>query len=239
MAKGAFPHEQSGLVDLDCYPPKFQKHPERIPVPSTELGVVIPPPMQDCRREDCRFTGDNETCRLTRHHLHSSAPFYEAAGVLAANFRGINYLTVWIYACRHKEHHDNHVIDVPLPSTEVMRQCIAETRKLRRIDANYRDVKGIDKTVAQSGLSKAEITALRRAKEQLVSARKDLLKDVVSIETLPRELVTGALLVTAPSHARSRILMGSNYVLTGNMLRDEAPAALALAGEFLLGQTVA
>ncbi len=239
MAKQAFPYEQNGRVDLDCRSQNFRKYPERIPVTSTELGIVIPPPMLDCWREDCRFSGDNEPCRLTRHHLHSSAPFYEAAGTLAADFRDLDYLTVWIYACRHKEHHDNHIIDVPVPSAEVMRQCIAETRKLRQIDSNYRDAKGIDKTAAQPGRTKAEITGLRRVKEQLVLARKDLLKDVVSIEILPQELVTGALLITAPSHARSRIMMGSNYVLTGNILRDEAPAALTLAGEFLLEQTAA
>lgn len=238
MAKETFPLNDSRLADLDCSL-SFQKHPERIPVPINELGIVVPPPMLDCMGEDCRFRDDNETCRLTRHHLHSSAPFYEAAGTLASDFRDLNYLTVWIYACRHNEHHDKHIIDVPLPSAEVMKQCITETRKLRRVDVNYHNVRGVDKTTAKPGRTKTEITSLRRAKERLVSARKDLLKDVASIEILPQELVTGALLVTAPSHARSRIMMGSDYVLTGNILRGEAPTALISAREILLEQTAA
>jgi hypothetical protein len=166
-------------------------------------------------------------------------PFYEAAGPLAADYRDLDYLTVWIYACRHKEHHDEHIIDVPLPSAEVMKQCIEETRKLRRVDDNYRKVNGIDGIAGDPGLTKAEIVGLRRVREQLISARKDLLKDVASIEILPQELVTGALLITAPSHARSYIMMGSTYVLTGNILRDEAPAALSFAEELLLEQTAA
>lgn len=228
MAEETFPRHESGLVDF-----------ERIPIPTTELGIVVPPPMLDCMREDCRFRADNETCRLTRHHLHSPMPLYEAAGPLAADFRDLDYLTVWIYACRHKEHHDEHTIDVPLPSAEVMKQCIEETRKLRQIDANYREVNGIDRAAVEPGLAKAEILGLRRVREQLISARKDLLKDVASIEILPQELVTGALLITAPSHARSYIMMGSTYVLTGNILRDEAPAALSFAEGLLLEQTAA
>lgn len=239
MAKEPFPHELSGLVDLGCLPPSFQEYPERTPVLTNEFGIVVPSPMRDCMRENCRFRDINETCRLTRHHLHSSQPFYEAAGDLAADFQDLDFLTEWKYACRHNEHHNEHIIDVPIPRPEVMKQCIAEARILRRIDGNYRDIKSAEESVDRPGRTKAEIAGLGRAKEKFIVAREHLLKNIDNIEVIPEELVTGALWMTAPSIARSRTMMSSSYVLTGNIWRQEAPVALAFADNILSQQTAA
>jgi|GEM_PF-4686129 hypothetical protein len=228
MAKEAFPLDGSGLVDLER-PPELIVHPERMHLDTNEYGIVIPPPMLDCMRENCRFRGDNETCRLTQHHLHSSKPFHEAHGGLAAKFRELIHLTVWIYACRHNDHHDRHIIDVTVPFPEAMKQTITETRKLRRLDENYLAARGSEKIAVRPNQTEAEIAGLRRARDRFMQANEGLIEGVDDITVLPEELITGALLMMAPEYARARIMQGSGYVLTGNIPREEAAAALAFA----------
>ena len=54
----------------------------------------------------------------------------------------------------------------------------------------------------------------------------------MEIEVIPEELVTGALLLVAPNHARSKILTGSSYALTGTIPKPEISVALDTGNRF-------
>ncbi|MBI4033710.1 hypothetical protein HY379_01795 [Candidatus Saccharibacteria bacterium] len=211
----------------------MQERPKRAAVPTNEFGVVLPPPISECIGQECQFKNGYPNCILTRHHLHSSEPFYETAGRTAAEYRDLAALTVWIPECQHKIYHRKHEKDVPIPDLEVMKHCVDEARKLRVLKHNTRSIAGIDKVLAREETPKTEIKGTLRYRDGLIVAREKLIDDVLSIEVIPEELVTGALLTLAPNHARSRIIMGSDFVLPGLIVREQIPKSLEVAYQAL------
>ena len=224
MAREAFPRTPSGLVDLT-----HLNYPPRRPIPTNESKIVLPPPILACMGEDCTLRGEADECELTRHHLESTLPFFEAAGKRAVKFRKLVHLTVWLPECRHKEEHDTHELEAPLPLEGVMAQAIQESRRLSRIDRSYRHLVGYDKTMAQAGRTHRDIEGVKRAREIQMIKHERLLNRDLNIEVIPEELVTGALLLSAPRVAEARLRQGSGFALTGNMRREEVPQALEFA----------
>lgn len=206
-------------------------YPLRRPIPTNVFGIVIPPAVEACLGDACKYRGEADECEYTRHHLHSSAPLYEDYGDLAIDFREQLALTVWLRRCQHDVHHAHHEIDVAVPSLEVMQQAIKETRILRRLAMNHNSVEAIDKRLLTPDVVIQERKGLKRRKESLLAEHPRLVEKVHSIELLPQQLIVGALLVAAPNHGRSQLMMGNSYVLTGTMRKDQIDTALQLVDE--------
>ena len=206
---------------------------ERIPVPVNHYGVVHPhEEMLECLKDDCAFRGDSLTCTANRHHLHSTEPSYRAAGEIAKEFRKLSVLTIWMHTCRHDEHHNNHEIDVRVPELDVMRQCIEDARHIQSLVINRSRLEILDNQLSRSDLEEQRISELRRKKDELIIENKSNVQKVMEIEVIPEELVTGALLLVAPNHARSKILTGSSYALTGTIPKPEISVALDTGNRF-------
>jgi len=225
-------------------------------VPTNEFGIVIPPHPTECIGIDCKFCGGESPCELSRHHLHSSASFYEQAGEVAQQFRKLNALTVWLPQCQHDIHHKKHEIVVPIPSLDVMQQCIEEARILANITYNQKVHLNTERELEHPDIQISEKKGLRRFRAKLQVRQKELLEEVKTIEVIPEEIVTGALLFAAPNHARSKLIkyrhrlkmsqmelleetktlefnreenvVGSGYGLTGTMDKDYVLQAIAV-----------
>lgn len=230
MSVGAFPRAESTGNAL---------HPPREPLPTNEFDIVIPPPVLECMGEDCTFRGDNDVCGLTQHHIESTEPHFEAHSPLAAKFRELVHLTVWMHECRHREHHNTRELIAPIPEDWVMERAVIESRRLRRIDVSFGAIRGLGKTMQEPGRTITEKEGVKRAQEKLMQKHEALLSQGLCIEVLPEELVTGALLTTAPEMAQARIWSGSEFVLTGNIHKDEAGEALRTAQEIVAALDVA
>ncbi|MBX4197124.1 hypothetical protein KW801_01030 [Candidatus Saccharibacteria bacterium] len=188
--------------------------------------------MHTCKGEDCSDRRNNPECNETLHHLHSSKPLYADAGIEATAFRELEVLTVWIPRCAHTEHHHRHEIDVEVPCPDVMKECVIEEKKLRKLLMVRRELTGNEKILQDPEIGRRQTAGLLRRKEQLIGKHTDLLTEVGSIEIIPEELITGALLIAAPNHARSRIMMGSGVVLPGLIRKTELSTAHELVNIF-------
>lgn len=198
----------------------------RQPVPTTPEGVVIPPDTSlACREEECKSRKDKETCLIARHHLHSTEPIYVAGGPTAEEFRDLPTLTVWLLECRHDEHHSKHEIEVPIPFLEVMKEVIEEEKKIRQLITSQRELHNIAKILNHPSTTQRQKKGLRRRENTVLHNRLEEIDSVKTIQLIPEELITGALLIAAPNHARSRILMGGRFVLPGIITRQEIPIA--------------
>ena len=216
-------------VELEVMPLSIGAEPgkQRIPVPTNEHGVVLPPTVEECVGGACN-------CEPNCHHLHSTERLYVRGGRKAEEFRKIAALTVWLPECRHRIYHDVHELDVALPNIEVMRQCVRENRKLKKLNGNRKELDRTGELLAKTDLPDADVKGLLNKRDGLLEDKEELMERVKTIEIIPEELITGALLVAAPECARQRMLDGSGFVLTGIMSKEEIPLALSLGNEFLL-----
>ena len=206
--------------------------PNREPIPTNEYGIVVPPEAHDCFRDGCRDRSDKEVCPETQHHLHSSKPFYEKLGGIAIDFRELEVLSVWLHRCVHTEHHYTHEIDVAAPSLDVMEQSISDDKTLKKLMMTKREIIGNDALLENGNLGKKAQAGLHRRREQLLVSHTELLGQVLTIEVIPEELITGSLLIAAPNHARSRMIMGSGVVLPGLIRKTELNEAHSLIDKF-------
>jgi len=191
-----------------------------------EYGVVIPPPMSECLGDACEFRGDEKTCQLTRHHLHSTAPDYEDEGKLAEDFRDLGILTEWLPECVHREHHNEYDIHVPIPHEKIMKRSQYENKKLKALLTNHRSASTNEGVLSTPDLPQKREKSLLKVREKLAEEREELLELIHSFEVVPEELITGALLLAAPEEARRRIAGGSGVVLPG-LIRKPAEVPLA------------
>jgi hypothetical protein len=201
------------------------RHSEITPV--NKYGVVIPPEYHQCIGEGCKFRGENHNCQPTRHHLHSTEPDYISAGPVAQEYRELQVLTVWLPKCRHEIHHQQHSINIEIPSTEVMQYCIEKAKLVRDMVRSQREINGISRLLdSEVDATYRRRKGLKRRRQELSEQKNRLIEEVNTIEIIPEELITGALLVVAPKVARGKISLRSRAVMTGTMLKSEIPRAL-------------
>ncbi|MEX2006739.1 MAG: hypothetical protein WD877_00985 [Candidatus Saccharimonadales bacterium] len=204
----------------------FVRSINRRPNLTNEYSIALPPPPTGCM-ESCPFKKGKHRCELTEHHLHSTVPDYEAAGDLAIDFRELSVLTVWLPECVHHRHHMTFDIHVHIPSEKVMKWCIHEQKIIRNVVDISRRLRNTEKGLAEAAEAGKESFGLDQAKERFIEELDDALVGIQSIEVIPEELVTGALLVAAPEHAQARIARGSGVALTRTMTIKEVPLALS------------
>ena len=226
----AVPAEQ--LAYLDYPQPGQGDHSQK--VPTNEYGIVIPPPIGSCIGDLCRFKQpDEESCESTVHHLHSTLDDYLENGRVAHRFRTLPILTVWLPGCRHQIHHEIHEISVRIPYQDIMSQGIREARRVRKLATIHSNLRTIKRELTGDGLTQKQIYGLQSVEEELYEDREEILPRIMTIEVIPEELVTGALLICAPDLAQRRLLAGTGYVLTGTLNRNEIPEAIDIANEIL------
>lgn len=197
--------------------------------PTNEYGIVIPPVSMECQGETCPCRRENDSCAFTCHHLHSTKPYYENDEDQASKFRELSVLTVWIPDCQHRNQHDKYKVVVPIPRPEIMQQCIRETRWLKKINANRKNLSAARREYIYQEFYERQTKGLKRRIDDLLDEKEELIDFVGKIEVIPEQLVTGSLLVAAPEVAQTRIADGSPYVLTGMIEKEEIPAAVETA----------
>lgn len=197
----------------------------KIPPLLNEYGISFAPIFKPCIGEKCCFRGASDECELTRHHLHSISEDYEAAGSIARKFRNLSVLTVWLHACRHREHHQRNEIHVPIPSVAVMKKCIDEQKLLRKLIDNHNEIQSHE-AMLERGLDTRRSKGSTRRLGILRQRKPELIEGVKTIEVIPAELVTGALIMVAPSHAYNRIRTGHPFAMTGTMAKKEVGRSL-------------
>lgn len=207
----------SGLAVVTC---------EKSPNTWNEYGIVVPPPISECLGANCEFRGKEESCQLTRHHLHSTAPDYEEEGKLAENFRDLGILTVWLHECVHREHHNEFDIHVPIPHEKIMKRSQYENKKVKSLLTNYRSRNTNNVLLNTPDLPEKREKSLLKVQKKLSEEREELLELIHGFEVVPEELITGALLLAVPEVARRRIANGSGVVLTG-LIRKPAEIMVA------------
>ncbi len=200
--------------------------------PTNKYGIAYPLFTLDCTKST-RDHRDINSCIYTRHHLHSSAPLLKAAGIITSEFKDLATLSVWTPRCRHNQHHDDNDINTYIPSIEIMEQAIYEEKIIRALSANTNSVRGLNKAIENPLTQRSEACGQIKAREKLLAQRPELLGKLGEIQVTPEELITGALILVAPSHARSRLRMGSGYVLTGTISRPEIPAVINSANSMM------
>ena len=206
----------------------------REPNDFNEFGLVVPPPIDECMGDGCAFRGTAEACQLTRHHLHSTAPDYEAEGELAEEFRDLGIMTAWLRECIHREHHNRYDIHVPVPHEKIMKRSRYENKKVKALITNFRTTKSNEEALNSSGLTENGKKSLNKVKERLLKERDELLEKINRLEVIPEELITGALLLAAPEIAQRRIKSGSGVALPGLIQKAaEVPFALNNLQEIL------
>jgi hypothetical protein len=126
-----------------------------------------------------------------------------------------------------------HEIDVPIPDLEIMQQCIREARSLKRLTYTSKELRDVTNELEQGGLSQKRIYGLGNRQEELLEDKEEIMARVMTIEVIPEELVTGALLLCVPECAQRRLFGGTGYVLTGMLKREEIPEAVDTANEVL------
>lgn len=109
-----------------------------------------------------------------------------------------------------------------------MKRAIKQGSFIQRIVNNTNEIEAVQAILYSESAGRAEKKLAGRHLSSALKSRKEVLKGLDFVEIFPEELVTGALLAAAPGHARSRIMQGSKFVLTGTMRRDQVP----LAAEF-------
>ena len=205
-----------------------------VKVPTNEYGIVVPPHASGCMEDLCIWKGEEETsCEMTVHHLHSTFDTYLYEGRVSHKFRNLPVLTVWTPECRHQIYHEIHEIDVPIPNFDVMKQCIREARALKRLVGAHKELSDVTRELTQDGLSKKRIYGLENRQEELLEDKEEILGRVATIEVIPDELVTGALLICSPENAQRRLFTGTGYVLTGLLEKEQIPEAIDTANEIL------
>lgn len=212
---------------------------EKQAVSLSEEGVVVPPDTSlECLGDSCKSRKERETCTRAKHHLHSTEPDYEEAGPIATGFRDLSILTVWLFECRHDEHHGRHEIHVPVPALEVMREVIEEEKKIRQLMASQRELNQIPKLISKADITLREKQGLQRRENALLHNKQQELEAVKRISIIPEQLITGAMLIASPKQAKSRILMGGEYALPGIITKQEIPRALEVVeAAYLVAQS--
>lgn len=234
MAEIAYPLEPSGSVDFERHPHLSpEKNLSKVPFPKNEFGIILPPEVQGCRGEECRFHDHAaaESCDIDTHHLLGTNDFYLEAGDEAFKFKNLRYLTVWLHKCRHTEHHERHYFDSPVPEPEIIQAVTEEAAILDKVNLNYLKVRNLNTSLYMPDITKAGTLRVLGNIDKLVNERGDYLRAINAIRIIPEELVTGALLAAAPKLAQGRIHNGSKFVLTGSLLKEEVPAALNFGNE--------
>ncbi len=202
-------------------------------IPTNEYGIVVLENPQPCMGEDCPVRRDEEECFIDLDHLHHSEAYYDYNGSLAIEFRSQAALTRWVFRCVHNVKHSQYPHNVPIPRPQVMKQAIAEARLLHEIEVNYRNRTSLANVLERPDLRQWYRRAVRVNLDKHMKDKKKLVRSVDSIEFLPQEIVTGALLLASPGHAENRLIADPSYMLPGTIRRHEVRAAWQAANEML------
>lgn len=202
-------------------------------IPTNDHGIVVLENPQPCIGEGCHLRGEDEECFLDLDHLHHSAAYYEYYGPLAVEFRAQDVLSRWVFRCIHEKKHDLYPNNVPLPNRKVMERAITEARLLKEIEVNYRGRMALESNLERDDFPKFALKADRRNLDKHKKDKKSLVKSVESIEFLPQQIVTGALLLASPGHAESRLIADPNFMLPGTIRPHEVLKAWRAAQEML------
>ena len=194
--------------------------------PTNEYEIALPVFALDCVCGQCSS--------YTRHHLHSTDNLFRAAGPISTEFRELLTLSVWTPRCRHAEHHVEYSVNTFLPAVDVMEQCIYEEKIIRDIVMNGHTVIAMENRIDNDNVHPREKAGLKRRREELLAERPETIRKLEEVIVTPEELVTGALLLAAPNHARSRLIEGTGYALTGILPRDKVQKANEFAQDVML-----
>lgn len=195
------------------------------PVPVNDYGIVRPPIWQPCLGHENPVTGETQECVVDQNHLHFDIDElrYGFRPALSAYFREQNHLTVWMHRCRHEEWHSRHQKFVLPPKEEVMVQAIEEINVLKDIDRLYHTLQSLENSLffEGSGFTRynepVSIEELLDKRAGFTQERSRYLEEVADFEVLPFELVTGALVLTAPLEAKRRLKINPVYAMTANL----------------------
>lgn len=195
------------------------------PVPVNEVGIVIPPIWQPCSGHEDSRTGEIYECVVDQNHLHFDINElkYGFRPALSAYFREQNHLTVWMHRCRHEEWHAKHQKFVPLPEEEIMMQAMEEVNTLKDVDRAYHALQSAENNLFFDGSGFAlynepvPLEELLERRSRYIEERDMCLKEIADFEVLPFELVTGALVLTAPLEAQRRLKVNPVYAMTANL----------------------
>lgn len=202
-------------------------------IPMNEYGIVVLDNPQHCNPETCVLTQRGHSCFVDLDHSHHSGEYYAKHSDLAEEFRSQEAVCTWLARCIHIAKHETYPSNVPIPSKKVMKQSIKEARLLRDMEAAYRATISLGAILEEPGLTPWYRNATRRGLDQSIKEKKKLVKSVDSIEFLPQEIVTGALLLVAPGEAWQRLVKDPRYVLPGTIRREDVSAAWTAAETML------
>ena len=172
-----------------------------------ESGIVVPPKFECV----CGIPG----CRIDEHHNAFDGPYYkkapgirrEASRFIIQEFRNSVYNRFWIPRCKHEELHAE-TRSVRRPKLEIVQGFVEEAGVLRRLDEA---AVGLNWSARRIGnwserRDRRRLEELLERRSQLEQKHETALTEVGSIQIIPEEVVTGALLFSAPDVARQRLL---------------------------------
>lgn len=197
-------------------------------------GIVLPPPPIPCRAEGCKYSETDEGCQIERHHLHIGEPVHVSHSPLAEDFRGLRVLTVWMPECVHDDLHDENPFSVKPPEDDVMEQAIHEDMILKEIGKNFAVIRDIREKMALSDNGAATRRKLDDSYKKYSLWHETLLEGVGEIEVVPAQLVTGFLLIAAPTLARRRVIEKTGFALTASS-KSFRPEIYDPVDDFILG----
>ena len=197
-------------------------------------GVVLPPKPLPCKGEDCKYSNTSEGCQVERHHLHIGEPVYVNYSPLAEDFRNLRVLTVWMPECVHDELHDKNPFSIEPPDDDVMEQATREDFILKAIGQNFSYIRDAREQMVSHDNGAITRRKLDYAHKKYLSWHETLLERVGAIEVTPAQLVTGFLLISAPTLARRRIFEGTGFALTASS-KSFRPEIYDPVDDFIIG----
>lgn len=116
----------------------------------TSVGLVLPPPREDCERETCQTTAQHGRCFISRHHLYWPASKF-AADSLSQRFRQHPFNSVSLPRCQHDRYHQRFA-QAYMPPEDVMEAFLDEAKLLERMGVVLGQLESIEAAVMSNEL---------------------------------------------------------------------------------------
>jgi hypothetical protein len=185
-----------------------KKHRQPIYVPSYENGIAVPPTLECVCGKNCKT--------IDEHHNAFDGPYYrkppgirkEASKKLIELFRGSRYNRFWVARCGHIALQATGQERAKRPNLEIIEGFVEESAILLDLDKTSSKINATKpRGMSNDWLDKCGISYEERLERlALLQEKRDLaLRQIGLIRVIPEEVVTGALLYSAPDIAKQRL----------------------------------
>lgn len=187
---------------------ELSRHRRKLKVPTYETGIAVPPKFECICGKDCK---------IDRHHNAFDEPYYknppgirrEKSLEMVRLFRSSVFNIFWVPQCAHIGAQPTGDERVRRPKLEIISGFLEEARTLGRLNESVHKLNMVESRIEDWSFSddKASLSNLEEKAEQFRQEQIHAISQISTIEIIPEEVVTAALLHSVPEIGLRRLEM--------------------------------